>query len=43
MTDRAEIVYELWASIWNNYKTNDKVAPLKNSIIKTFYSKFNLI
>jgi hypothetical protein len=38
MSDRAEVVYENWASVWNTYKNTDKVAPLKNSIRKTFYS-----
>jgi hypothetical protein len=39
MSDRAEVVYENWASIWNTYKNTDKVAPLRNSIQKAFYSK----
>lgn len=38
MSDRAEVVYENWASVWNTYKNTDKVAPLKNSIWKAFYS-----
>lgn len=43
MSDRAEVVYENWASIWNTYKNTDKVAPLRNSIKKAFYSSYHLI
>ena len=39
MSDRAEVIYENWASIWNTFKNTDKVAPLYNSIKKAFQSK----
>lgn len=38
MSDRADVVYQNWASVWDTYKNTDKVAPLKNSIWKTFSS-----
>lgn len=43
MSDRAEIIYENWASVWNTYKNTDKVAPLRNSLQKTFYSNYHPI
>jgi hypothetical protein len=39
MSDRAEVVYENWSSVWNTYKNTDKVAPLQNSLKKTFTRK----
>jgi hypothetical protein len=38
MSDRAEVVYENWSSVWNTYRNTDKVSPLRNSLKKAFYS-----
>ena len=40
MSDRAEVVYENWSSVWNTYKNTDKVAPLQNSLKKAFSMRF---
>lgn len=40
MSDRAEVVYENWSSVWNTYKNTDKVAPLQNSLKKAFAMRF---
>ena len=44
MEDRAELVYENWAVVWNAEKNKEGAkTPLKDSIRKTFYSNHALM